>query len=153
MKKYVCLLLVSFMAFAVSSCSSDEEKEPAVGNIPLTPLFNEEDVLHFVHDGDEIVLQACRNVKMGSIGVNLNKVMEYSEDADAEEVRYICKEDPVPTELTFHWLNIKQEAPDKFVFTVKCETEDEPKEILFFFLPERNTEVFYSNKLLQFKLE
>lgn len=151
MRKYFYLFLGCLMAFAVSSCGSHEE-ETMDGNYPLTPLFNDEDVEHFVHDGDEIVLQACRNVKMRSIGVNFNKVMGYSEDADSQEVRYICKEDPVPTELTFHWLNIKQEAPDKFTFTVKDVKEDSPKEIYMLFFPEISG-YEDSNMVLQFNLE
>lgn len=154
MRKYFYLFLGCLMAFAVSSCGSHEE-ETMDGNYPLTPLFNDEDQVQVVHEGDEIVIQALRNAKMRSIATgrdNLTILHEYSEDADPQVVRYICMEEPVPTELTFHWLNIKQEAPDKFTFTVKDVKEDSPKVILMLFFPEQSS-YYDANRLIEFKLE
>ena len=111
--------------------------------------------MQVVHEGDEIDIQALRNAKMRSIATgrdNLTILLEYSEDADPQVVRYIYMEEPVPTELTFHWLNIKQEAPDKFTFTVKDVKEDSPKVILMLFFPEQSS-YYDANRLIEFKLE
>lgn len=154
MRKYFYLFLGCLMAFAVSSCGSHEE-EVGPDGAPVTFLFNDEDQVQVVHEGDEIVIQALRNAKMRSIATgrdNLTILHEYSEDADPQVVRYICMEEPVPTELTFHWLNIKQEAPDKFTFTVKDVKEDSPKVILMLFFPEQSS-YYDANRLIEFKLE
>ena len=156
MKKLIYLFLMSMMIFSFSSCGSDEE-EVGPDGIPADPVFSDEDLVQVVHEGDEIVIQALRNAKMYSIATgrdNLTILHEYSEDADPQVVRYICMEEPVPTELTFHWLNIKQETPDKFTFTVKDVKEDSPKVILMLFFPEKySSEGFDCNYLIEFKLE
>lgn len=154
MKKSIYLFLMSMIICSFSSCGSDEE-EVGPDGAPITFLFNDEDQVQVVHEGDEIVIQALRNAKMRSIATgrdNLTILHEYSEDADPQVVRYIYMEEPVPTELTFHWLNIKQEAPDKFTFTVKDVKEDSPKVILMLFFPEQSS-YYDANRLIEFKLE
>lgn len=146
MKKLVYLFFMSFVTFAFTSCSSSEQDD--WDGHPLSPLFSEEDVEQIVRNGDEFVIKACQDVTMMVVATNGFAMMD-SDMADPQVARWIFKEDPAPKELTFHWLNIKQEAPDKFVFAVQCEKEDEPKEIYLRFCPIG----FDSNWYIHFTLE
>ena len=151
MKKLVCLFLVSFMALAIISCSSDDKEEPAVG-CELHYLMSDEEAFQYVQDGDTVFIHTAVDAELGYVTTDLLAATTIDrDDLDSLTYKWLYRETMPVEGVNFHWITIKQESPTGYMFIVNCKKEHEPEMIWVRMVPSSG--IYKTNLWAAFTLE
>ena len=114
MKKSFILSVFILFTMTFFSCDNKSEEEKDLYT-PIVPIFNKEDCLKYVHDGDNITITSLIDSKMWEVKP---KYLRTDELVNGDFWKAQSKNNQ---EIKIRWLNIKQTSSNTYIVKIKIE--------------------------------